>query len=99
MEYMKIYRLYIIEDRIELAQFNVTNVEFGARVIHCKSGSYYLYAFNSIHRYREVIFLDKKMITPYFKRLKSCLLRKIDNEIIEAKNRYEKVKKLELKRI
>lgn len=96
---MNIYRLYIIKDRIELAQFNVTNIEFEARAIHCKYGSYYLYAFNSIHKCREVIFLDKKMIIPYFKQLKSYLLRKIDNEIIEAKNRYENVKKLELKRI
>lgn len=93
---MKIYRLYVVNDCIEFVQFNVTNLEFGARVIHCKSGSYYLYALNSM-RDSEVFFLDKKMITPYFKRLKSYLLRKIDNEIIEAKNRYENVKKLELK--
>ena len=90
--------MYIVKDSIELDQFNVTNIELEARAVHCKWGSYYLYAFNSIQRCREVIFLDKKMIIPYFKRLKSCLLRKIDNEIIEAKNRYENVKKLELKR-
>lgn len=96
---MKVYRLYVIEDRIELAQFNVQNIEFQTRTVFCKQRCFYLYAFNSIQRHREVIFLDKKMITPYFKRLKNNLLRKINNEIIEAKNRYENVKKLELKRI
>ena len=93
MEDMKVYRLYIIKDRIELSQFNVTNIELKTRSVYCKHRSFYLYAFNSIHRDCEIIFLDKKMITPYFERLKSYLLRKIDNEITEAKNRYENVKK------
>ena len=96
---MKIYRMYIVKDSIELDQFNVCNIELKVRAVHCKWESYYLYALNSIHRDREVIFLDKKMITPYFERLKIYLLRKIDNEIIEAKNRYENVKKMEFKLI
>ena len=96
---MNIYRLYVVNDRREFVQSKVTNVQIEARSIHCNYGSYYLYAFNSINRDREAIFLDEKMMTPYFKRLKSYLLRKIDNEIIEVKNRYENVKKLELKRI